>query len=223
MKEQWKDIEGFKWYQISNLGRVRRLAHSEEYKTRTTVHYKEMILTPQVISNNKNIAGEKTKGYLGIRLNGTQLYIHRLVAEAFIDKIDERDFVNHKDEDHYNNTVDNLEWVSILENINYGTRNERVSKALKGNTNRCKYFYEGKPYIKHMKSLGVKPVLAERYREDIINGNMDVEELITISNYNWFSVLMIKDLLDAYGEDYEEYAEYKYLPEVRKHLNLKKS
>lgn len=38
--------------------------------------------------------------------------------------------VNHKDEDKLNNRVDNLQWCSRSYNINYGVRNERVSKKL---------------------------------------------------------------------------------------------
>lgn len=46
------------------------------------------------------------------------VYVHRLVAFAFLGPppSDERIFVNHKDLDKGNNAVDNLEWVSAVEN-----------------------------------------------------------------------------------------------------------
>jgi ribosomal protein L24E len=44
-------------------------------------------------------------------------YIHRLVAQAFIENCDEKDFVNHKDLDKTNNNPSNLEWVTHSENI----------------------------------------------------------------------------------------------------------
>lgn len=50
--------------------------------------------------------------------NGKQRFItaHRLVAFAYLEKPFNRDYVNHKDGDIYNNRVSNLEWVTALEN-----------------------------------------------------------------------------------------------------------
>lgn len=58
-----------------------------------------------------------------------QKYIHRLVAEAFIPNPDNLPEINHKDENKSNNCVDNLEWISHIDNLNYGTRNERISSS----------------------------------------------------------------------------------------------
>lgn len=65
------------------------------------------------------------KGYLscGYQTNhnsyGTTR-IHRLVAEAFIPKITDKTFVNHKDLCKTNNNIGNLEWVDNQENITHG-------------------------------------------------------------------------------------------------------
>ena len=52
--------------------------------------------------------------------NKQNYYVHRLVAEAFIENNDEiKKFVNHKDGNKKNNCVDNLEWVNCSENMKH--------------------------------------------------------------------------------------------------------
>ena len=41
-------------------------------------------------------------------------------------------YINHKDENPKNNNVDNLEWCTHKYNMNYGTRNRRISNSRKG-------------------------------------------------------------------------------------------
>ena len=114
MKEIWKDIKNYEGlYQISNLGRVKSLWYG-----------REKILIPVKLKN----------GYLRVILckNGIlkTYYVHRLVAEAFLDNPNNLPQVNHKDENKQNNNVENLEWCTNEYNINYGTRTERCSKKV---------------------------------------------------------------------------------------------
>lgn len=101
--EVWKPIPNYEgFYEVSNIGRVRSL-----------YRYKK-ILHPSDTNGYRTV--ELWKGKKRKRIG-----VHRLVAMAFIDNPDNKPFVNHKDETRDNNSVDNLEWVTHLENCRYGT------------------------------------------------------------------------------------------------------
>ena len=123
MKEIWKDIKGYEGlYQVSNLGRVKSLSRKRIDRNQ--------ILPERIL---KPIFNEK-RGYYQIYLRKNNISRtfkpHRLVAEAFIPNPDNLPEVNHKDENKVNNCVDNLEWCNRNYNMNYGTKNKRIAKAL---------------------------------------------------------------------------------------------
>lgn len=121
--EEWKDIVGYEGlYQVSTLGRVKSLARKDPRGHQLKGKY---------LKPNKD-----TQGYYRVSLSKDGIVcrkgIHRLVAETFIDNPCDYPQVNHKDEQPTNNQVDNLEWCTAEYNTNYGTRNQRVSEAKKG-------------------------------------------------------------------------------------------
>ena len=84
-------------------------------------------------SNKFLQARASANGYMTVCLykdgKGKNFYIHRLVAETYIDNPDNKPQVNHKDENKTHNYINNLEWVSVKENSNHGSRIERIAKA----------------------------------------------------------------------------------------------
>lgn len=66
------------------------------------------------------------KGYLRVSVTINRekrtMKVHREVARAFIPNPENLDQVNHKDGDKKNNSVDDLEWVSCLENARHAIR-----------------------------------------------------------------------------------------------------
>lgn len=117
MSEIWKDVIGYEgYYQISNLGNVRSLDRTIEYKNGRLYHKKGHIM-----SCNKD-----TKGYFTISFTKNnhpkRWWIHRLVAQAFLSDFDESLVVNHIDGVKTNNQVSNLEMVTSQGNTEHARR-----------------------------------------------------------------------------------------------------
>lgn len=111
------------------------------------------------------------KGYPGvmIKTNGKLrgFKVHRLVAQTFIPNPDNKPCVNHIDNDKTNNKLENLEWVTYLENTAHAIRQGRM-KYPKGRKrelgNNSKLFEHQVSEIRVLKSQGDTNVaIAKRY------------------------------------------------------------
>ena len=120
MKEEWKDIKGYEGlYQVSNLGNIKRLESIVEtgnIKYSRKTKYYEHLLKP---SNH-------SAGYKVVKLHKRDKYVHRLVAEAFIENPKNKPFVNHIDGNKTNNNVNNLEWCTQKQNVIHAFNNDLI-------------------------------------------------------------------------------------------------
>lgn len=87
-------------------------------------------------ATNKFLIGEVSNaGYLRVELrdkqgNAKKYSVHRIVAETFIPNPLSKPQVNHLDENKINNAVENLEWVTPKENMNWGTGKQRSAQKM---------------------------------------------------------------------------------------------
>lgn len=133
---EWKPIKDFEGiYEVSNNGEVRSLNHKRKNKNGFYIQ-KGKILK----------CGINTKtGYKMISLSKDGIsktkYIHKLVAETFLDNPNNYECINHKDENKLNNNVDNLEFCTKKYNCRYGNRNKKIAEKLSKKINQ--YDLEG--------------------------------------------------------------------------------
>lgn len=110
-KEVYKPVKGYeKFYEVSNLGNVKSLRRN--------------CLMAQI---------PNSMGYLRVCLtdgtNKRRAFVHRLVAEAFLDKPCGKNVVNHIDFNFLNNSAENLEWVTQKENMEHSSRHGRMKHS----------------------------------------------------------------------------------------------
>jgi hypothetical protein len=101
-QEKWLPVVGYEnRYLISDCGSIFSLKANKIKMQRYSPHYEYRVTS--LYKNGKN--------------NG--VFVHRMVAEAFIPNPCGKPQVNHKDGNKLNNKLSNLEWVTASENIQH--------------------------------------------------------------------------------------------------------
>ena len=119
--EKWKDVPGYESiYEASDLGRIR----TKEGKVTSNARYpvriwKQRILKPK-LARRKNTSVMDERVSLWKDGKEKTFLVARIVAMTWCEGYQEGLTVNHKDGNTMNNRADNLEWVSLADNIRHG-------------------------------------------------------------------------------------------------------
>ena len=143
-KEVWVPVDGYEClYEVSNLGRVRSLDKVVDcFNGNSTFQYVKAgtVLKPL----------KKRNGYYQVNLYDEHgriksKAVHRIVLESFTGFHDLQ--VNHKNFDRSDNRLENLEWMTCVENIRYSKKPRQVI-SYEPNTFAVVKIYQGVSSVK---------------------------------------------------------------------------
>lgn len=129
--ETWKAIPGYEGiYEASSAGRIRtcdgKTTHTERHGVR---HWKQRIMRQKFSENQK---GRKDARVILWKDGKDKTFlVARLIAMAFLPLPCDKLTVNHINGNPLDNRAENLEWVTLSENIRHGFRTGLYAKAQK--------------------------------------------------------------------------------------------
>ena len=145
-QEVWRDVVGYEgFYQVSNIGRIRSLDRRVQSRPDRTRIVRGKIKAPSARGDYLKVGLYKD----GKMVNAS---IHRLVAEAFLEPVKGKDYVDHINGNKHDNRAANLRWVTMSENNHYA--------HLQGLVDTEKRRQRGRAYVaKHGTPTKPRPVI----------------------------------------------------------------
>lgn len=197
-KEIWKPVKDFEVYEVSSKGNVRRsygysfLAPNGKHRAYAYTSNGRVGLgtfdTDAEALNARNEYAENhegvvcykeikpdiTRGYKFVQLKSNHkrrvVYVHRLVAETFLDNPNGYEVINHIDYDRLNNSVGNLEWCTPSMNIQHSLCHMHEPKKSDSRLKGEKYISRsGKYYKVYIRLYGLKKGNTFKRLEDAIS------------------------------------------------------
>ena len=122
--ELWKSIPNYEGlYEASTEGRIR----TAEGKTTRSARFEKRVWKQRIMKTKKSIrkGGKNCDLHVSLWKDGVEKtwLVARLVALAWCDGYTDGMTVNHKDGNPLNNNIENLEWVTLADNIRHGFDN----------------------------------------------------------------------------------------------------
>jgi len=149
MKEQLKDYEGL--YEIDTEGNIYSVDRYNIDKNGKKKFYPGKKLKQEIVER-----GHTNYRRVTLCKNGkTKRYsVHRLVANQFIENIDNKPEVNHLDNNGENNCIDNLIWCTGSENMLHAQEQGRLTAAQKAGGKQAALAMKHKRDERVKKSIG---------------------------------------------------------------------
>lgn len=108
IEEKWKPIEGYvNYYEVSNWGRVRS-CNRIIIKKNGVFHRRK----GRILSAHKNVKNGLLQVMLILHTRYKLFYVHRLVAQAFVNNPYSLELVSHKNGNDLDNRAENLIFIS---------------------------------------------------------------------------------------------------------------
>lgn len=133
IQEELKKYPNTKSLEESNLNFKIIEDHYKVYENGLIIRFEDYFITGKDRTQYKrkkgieNLRRKSNSGYYYSRFLNRD-YIHRIVAETFIDNPENKEYVNHIDGNKNNNNIDNLEWSTPSENMVHASISGLINK-----------------------------------------------------------------------------------------------